>query len=61
MKPATLVATAFLAVVALVHVLRLVFQVQVTVAGNAVPVWMSAVGALFAGGLAFLLWREQRR
>jgi len=61
MKPAALVATIFLALVALAHLLRLTLQVEVTAGGVAVPLWASAIASVFTGGLSLMLWRESRR
>ncbi len=61
MKPVACVTTIFLALVALAHLLRLVFQVEVTADGLRVPLWASGLACLFTGGLAILLWREGRR
>ncbi len=61
MKPAALIATVFLALVALAHLLRLVLRVEVMAGSVAIPLWLSAVACLFTGGLAVLLWRESRR
>ena len=61
MKPFTAVAVAVLAIVAVVHLLRLVAGWEVTVSGSIVPVWWSAPGFIVAAGLAFMLWREARR
>ena len=61
MKPATLTATILLGVVALAHLLRIVFRVEVTAGGRHVPMWLSAVACVVAGGVAFLLRREHRR
>ncbi len=61
MKPATLIATVFLGLVALAHLLRLVIGVEVTAGGVTIPLWLSAVACVFTGGLAVLLWREGRR
>jgi len=60
-KPFTSLAVLVFAVVALVHVLRLVFGWDVTINGAAVPMWASALGILIAAGLAVLLWRESRK
>jgi membrane protein implicated in regulation of membrane protease activity len=60
MKPATLVTCVFLLLVALAHVLRVVFAVPVTVGGYAVPMWMSTVAVLFLAVLSVWLWRDQR-
>jgi hypothetical protein len=58
MKPATLVAIIFLFMVAILHLLRLFFHVELTVNGAMVPMWLSIVGFLFTAGLAILMWRE---
>jgi hypothetical protein len=61
MKPATLISAILLALIAVAHLLRLLFQVDVNVGGFPVPTWMSLVAALFTGVLAILLIRENRR
>ena len=55
---AGLIATIFLALVALAHFLRLVLRVEVVAGGVIIPLWLSAVACLCTGGLAMLLWRE---
>ncbi len=59
MKPAARVAALFLILVAIAHVLRLVFQVDVTVGSLAIPMWASVLAVLGPGALAVWLWREQ--
>jgi hypothetical protein len=61
MKLATLVATIFLFVVAILHLVRLFYHVELTVNGAVVPMWLSVFGFLFTGGLAIMIWRENRR
>ncbi len=61
MKPAALVAAIFLSLVAVLHLLRLVFGVQVTAGGTEIPLWASVFGVVGPGVLALWLWREQRR
>ena len=61
MKPAALIATIFLALAALAQLLRVVFQVEVTAGGVAVPVWASGIASVFTGGLSFMLSRESCR
>ncbi len=61
MKPAALTATVLLALVALAQLLRLIFRVEVTAAGTAVPLWVSGVAFVVAGGVALMLWRESRK
>ena len=58
MKPFTTIAVVFLALVAVVHLLRLFAGWEVVVIGFAIPVWWSAIGLVVAGGLAFMVWRE---
>ena len=59
-KPFTTIAVGIFVLVALVHVLRLVFGWEVTIQGSIVPMWVSVVGVVFAGGLAFMVWLESR-
>jgi hypothetical protein len=58
MKPASLVAVIVLSVVAVAHLLRLVFQIEILVGGESIPMWVSVVGLLVPGALAVALWRE---
>ena len=61
MKPFTTVAVVVFALVALLQLLRFVSGWEVTVNGVAVPIWASAVAFAVAGGLAVMLWRENRK
>ncbi len=54
-------ATVLLAVVSLAHLLRVIFGVQVTVADRFIPMWVSEVAFVVAGGMALMLWRSARR
>ena len=60
MKPAASLATLLLSFVAIAHLLRLVFRVEVVANGRVIPLWVSAVGFIVPGGLALALWRESR-
>jgi hypothetical protein len=60
-KPFNMLAVLIFAIVALVHVLRLVFGWEVTINGLAVPPWASVLGIVVAAGLAVMLWRESRK
>ncbi len=61
MKPATLVATIFLALISMAQFLRFVLQVEVKANGIIIPLWPSAVACIFTGALALWLWRENRQ
>lgn len=61
MKPATHLAGILLAAVSLAHLLRIVVGAQVTVADRVIPIWVSGVAFVLAGGVAIMLWREARR
>ena len=58
MKPFTLTAAVVLALIALVHLLRLFTGWDVVVTGFAVPVWWSAPVVVIFAGLAFMVRRE---
>jgi hypothetical protein len=49
-----------LALLAIVHALRMVMGWSVTVNGSDVPMWVSAVALVVFAGLAVGLWREMR-
>ncbi len=61
MRPAALLTTLLLCAIAVLHVLRLVFQVQISAGSVAIPMWASLVAVPVAAGLALGLWREQRQ
>jgi hypothetical protein len=61
MKPFSTIAAIIFALVALLHLLRLVYGWEVTFAGWVVPLWISVIGLIVAGGLAALVGREARR
>ena len=60
MKPSSLLALVVLLAVALAHLLRLVYGARVTVADAIIPMWVSVVAVIVAGGVAFMLWRDSR-
>jgi hypothetical protein len=59
-KPFTTIAVGVFALVALLHVLRLAFGWEVMIQGSVIPLWVSVLGVIIAGGLAIMLWRESR-
>jgi hypothetical protein len=60
MKPFTLVAVVVLTLVAIVQLVRIALGWEVSVNGVIIPVWVSGIAVVVAGGLAFMLWRESR-
>lgn len=61
MKPFTMLAVAFLAMIALAQLTRFLLGWEVTIGGFVVPVWLSGIAFVIAGGIAVLLWRESRQ
>jgi uncharacterized membrane protein len=61
MKPFTTLAILVFALIALLHLYRLVRPFEVVVHDMVVPQWVSAAGLVVAGVLALMLWRESRR
>lgn len=67
MKPFTTVAIVVFALVAALHVTRIVMgwkviigESVVAIAGTAIPMWVSYLGAIIPAVLAVMLWRESR-
>ena len=60
MKPFITIAIVIFSLVAVLHVLRLIFGWQAVIDGLVIPMWASVVGLIIAGGLAIMLWRESR-
>lgn len=58
MKPFSTIAAVVFAIVALAHLLRLVYGWEITIAGWVVPMWVSVLGLIVTGGLSALVWRE---
>ncbi|OLB23249.1 MAG: hypothetical protein AUH95_03440 [Nitrospirae bacterium 13_2_20CM_2_63_8] len=61
MKPFTTIAIVIFSLVAVLHVLRLMFRWEVVINGLVMPMWVSVVGIIVAGGLALLVWREAKQ
>jgi hypothetical protein len=51
------VAGTIFALVCLGHLLRIITQAEVTVAGHELPLWVNTVGALIAAPLSLWMWR----
>ena len=60
MKPVAMMCSLLLLAVAVAHAARILMGVPMTVGSVDVPMWPSVVGVLVPGGLAVLLWRENR-
>lgn len=60
MRPPVLVCIAFLVIVALSHLARVVLAVPLVVAEFTVPMWPSALAFVGLSALAAWLWRDQR-
>ena len=61
MKPAALLSSLFLCLIALAHLARLIFGVGIVVDDYVVPAWLSMLALIGPGALAIWLWREQRQ
>jgi len=61
MKPFTTIAIVLFALLAFLHLLRLLLGWEVTVNGIIVPMWVSVLGFFIVAGLAVMLWREAHR
>ena len=55
----TVTATLFL-IVAIMHLLRIIFGWPVEIGGLSIPFWVSWLGVLVAGGLAYFGFRQHR-
>jgi len=58
MKTFTTIAILIFSLIAVAHLLRLVFTWEVIANGISIPLWPSAVAAVIFGVLAYMLWRE---
>lgn len=61
MKPFTIIAVVVFSLIALMQLLRFVLGWEVSVNGVMIPLWVSGIAFVIAGGLAVMLWREMRR
>ena len=60
-KTFSLVAGVFFLLIALAHVLRIVFSVSVVVQNTSIPMWVSVIAVVVAGYLAYAGLRLARR
>ena len=59
-KPFTLVAIVVFSVVALLQLLRLLLDWDITINAITIPLWASGAAFVVAAGLAAMVWRERR-
>lgn len=60
MKPATKIAVVLLSMVAVAHLLRMIFGLEVLVGTWPAPMWISLLGVLVPGGLAYMMVKEHK-
>jgi len=60
MKTGSKLAIAVFGIVAILHLLRLVYATDMTIGSWNVPMWVSVLGAIGPGAIAIMLWREGR-
>ncbi len=59
MKAGSVLAILVFIIVAIAHLVRLSDGIVVTVGDWTVPQWVSIVGVLVPGTIAFMLWKER--
>ena len=60
MKTGSKLAVLVFSIVAIAHLLRIIFGVNLIIGDWSVPQWVSALGVVGPGAIAWLLWRESR-
>ena len=60
MKTGTLLAIIVFTLVVIGHLLRLVDGTSVVIDSTSIPMWVSYLGVVVPGLIAFLLWKESR-
>ena len=61
MKRFTKISALLLAIVAILHLLRVIFNIEVTVDTLNVPMWISIVGFFVPAILSAGLWKESKK
>jgi len=61
MKPFTIIAIVVFVLVSLLHVVRYFLGWEIIINAVVIPMWVSLLGFVIAGGLAFMLWREMNQ
>jgi hypothetical protein len=60
MKTGTLLAIIVFTIIVIGHLLRLVDGTSVVIGSTSIPMWVSYLGVVVPGLIAFLLWKESR-
>jgi len=60
MKTGSLLAVIVFVLVAIAHLLRIVSGTEIVIGGNNIPQWVSVVGVVVPGLIAWLLWKESK-
>jgi hypothetical protein len=60
MKTGSKLAIAVFSIVAVAHLLRLVYAVDLSIGSWNAPMWVSVLGVIGPGVIAILLWRESK-
>jgi hypothetical protein len=60
MKTGSKLAIIIFSIVASLHLLRVLLGVSLTIGNWIVPMWISVLGFLGPGTIAWMLWRERK-
>jgi len=60
MKTGIKLAITLFSLVAIAHLLRLLYATPITVSNWDVPQWISLLGVVVPAGIAWMLWRESK-
>jgi hypothetical protein len=60
MKPFTVISILVFSLVSVLQLTRVILGWEVSINGVSIPVWASGIAFVVSGGLAVMLWRENR-
>jgi hypothetical protein len=61
MKPFTRIASVIFGIISLLHLLRLIYQVEIVIGSYQLPLWINAAGIIVTVILSIGLWKEANR